>query len=112
MPGSLCAPKCPGCGTVHEMRTGAGTCHEHGQPFAMEQWVCPSCLRIRSLAVSECCETERDCEECGATLLPWAGEVWFAPGEVGMRRECISGPCPVCGTTITKRDSTLFGLWD
>jgi hypothetical protein len=105
---------CSGCGAVHEISTGADRCLDHGEPWAYEQFVCPSCLLLKSRSTNSCCHPDPlVCEVCGSELKPWTGKVWLErtpEGHVGP--EHVEGPCPRCGQTVTERDSSLIALWD
>ncbi|HEY5977763.1 MAG TPA: hypothetical protein VIT85_07885 [Solirubrobacterales bacterium] len=110
MPGNAYHLYCSGCGTKHEVTTGA--------PMGgglIEQGVCHSC----ELIVSHWPQEPERCPTCYAGLEPWAGRVWFEPrpgDEPGEER--FEGPCPKCGTQITLADqaapdgTVTITLWD
>ncbi|MGH2966124.1 MAG: hypothetical protein ACRDMH_12210 [Solirubrobacterales bacterium] len=114
MPGSGFEMHCSGCGSVHEISTGDDSCLEHGNRWEYNQYVCPTCLLIKSRSTLTCCDPEPAvCEVCGSGLTPWTGRVWHERTPDGMPiRERVGGPCPRCGETVTERDSSVMILWD
>jgi hypothetical protein len=63
------------------------------------------------------CSAEHEIHTGAGALEPWAGRVWFEPrpGVDGFEgsEELLEGPCPRCGTTITKADTNgILGNWD
>jgi len=110
MPGHSFNLYCSGCGTKHEVDTGA--------PMGgglIEQRVCPSC----QLIVSHWPRQPQTCHNCSGPLQPWSGKVWFEPGPGDQDdEEHFEGPCPKCGTEITLADqigpdgTVIVSLWD
>lgn len=111
MPGNLFNLICSGCGTKHAIQTGSVI---GGQ--WLEQCVCPSCQVIVSRWPQAPGEESERCPTCAGELEPWTGRVWFEPraGEPDADSvERYEGPCPKCGTTLTKADCDgMLGLWD
>lgn len=111
MPGNFFTLICSGCLAEHEMHTGT--------PLGgglIEQRVCPRCQRIVSCWPQDPGEKPKRCPNCDGSLEPWAGRVWLEPrpdeSEGDLEERC-EGPCPQCGTKITKADSNgMIGLWD
>jgi hypothetical protein len=88
-------------------------------PFGGEltQKVCSRCQRIVSCWPQAQGEEPERCPTCSGELEPWAAKVWFEPRPDtvmgGDTEERCEGPCPKCGTKITKDDMGLtVGLWD
>ena len=101
MPGNMHELACPGCHRIHrDLKTGVGSCLDHGRPWHYEQTACSSCGSLWSQRSSHCCfEPAPHCGRCGGELRPWAGRVWFEhpPGAIEPQ-ERFEGPCPGCGT--------------
>jgi hypothetical protein len=110
VPGSGYEMRCSGCAIVHEVWTGADRCREHGEPWTYQQYVCPSCLQLKSRQTVTCCRPDPlVCEACGSDLVPWSGRVWHE-GTAGP--EHVDGPCPRCGRTLRETDSPRIARWD
>ena len=107
MPGSLASLDCPHCGSHSEIETGAGICPDGTSGFHMDQFVCPRCKVVQTVATG--CDDhteERECETCGEPLVPWDGSVRVT---LDPWKEVIEGPCPNCGQTL---EASERGLWD
>ena len=97
MPGHAYNLYCSGCGTKHEVQTGA----PDGGGL-VEQRVCRRCQEI----VSVWPRAPERCPHCEGEVEPWAGKVWFEPqpDPEASSVERFEGPCPKCGTEITLGD--------
>jgi hypothetical protein len=113
MPGHAFNLYCSGCGTKHEVQTGAAM-----GGGLVEQRVCRRCQKIVSVWPRE----PECCRHCEGEVEPWAGKVWFEPRPDAVmasdEEERFEGPCPKCGTEITLADQVspdgtiMFSLWD
>jgi RNA polymerase subunit RPABC4/transcription elongation factor Spt4 len=111
MPGHSFNLYCSGCGTKHEVQTGAPV-----GGGLVEQRVCPRCQKI----VSVWPRGPERCPHCEGEVEPWSGKVWFEPrtDPEADAEERFEGPCPKCGTEITLADQVgpdgtiLVSLWD
>jgi uncharacterized paraquat-inducible protein A len=107
VPGSTYTLLCPGCSAEHELVTG-----EFDDRQLIRQRFCPRCKLIISGFSIEDGDQNR-CPHCSSELETWSGRAWLernADGTVG--RERIEGPCPRCGTGLSRENATKFGLWD
>src|SRR4051794_34148378 len=106
MPGSGFKMRCSGCETVHEISTGVSWCPEHHEEWIYEQYVCPSCLTLKSRQTPYCCREEGlVCEVCVSELAPWTGRVWHEQTPDGLTGpEHVDGPCPQCGQIVSEKD--------
>jgi hypothetical protein len=92
---------CSECGSKHEIQTGSAIGRW------LEQCVCPRCEVIVSRWPQAPGEEPERCPTCAGELEFWAGKVWFEPrpGEpYADSVEHYEGPCPSCGTKLTKAD--------